>query len=182
MWGWQDTINSMFSYQLWDIGTKIATACAAIGGALWAYVRYRDEKSRQYLEKRLTTVYGPLLGLLTACVTLKGMNHVIENGKTKLIVPANWGKIKGLGEFHYSSTELDKILDGEVLLSKVEEHIGYARPQLVDLFYQYKFFLQIKTIIHDADITKDEREQVKLKLLDEIAEGYQDTRKKLGLE
>ncbi|WP_094607747.1 hypothetical protein SPSIL_008910 [Sporomusa silvacetica DSM 10669] len=182
--GWSNSSLSidMAPYQKLDLIIKFGGAIIALISAFVAYFKYIDERNRQYLEKRLTHIYGPLIGLLTSCATLEGMNHTEENGKIKLIVPANWGNIKGLGEFHYSSTELDKILDGEAFLSKIEDHIGYARPQLVELFYQYKFFLQIKTIVSDSDITQEEREQVKLKLLDEIAEGYQDTIKKLGLE
>ena len=159
MWGIGETINSMTSYQLWDIAIKIATTIVTTGAAYWAYIKYRNEKNRQYYEKRLTNVYGPLYGFLTACLTVDSVEHVTSDGKTKLIIPASIHGIKIPGEIHYSSSGLDNILAGETVLTEIAEHIGYARPQLVELFYQYKFFMQIRAMIDD-DIYKDKREEL----------------------
>lgn len=182
-------MSSMLAYQVWDLIIKIGSVIIALYGSLVAYSKILDDKKknikdteRQLHENRLTYVYGPLFEMVSTSETVKEQKHRIEDGKLQLLTPVTIDGKRIPGEYVYKSDEIDKLLDGDEFIFKVEGQICYAPTELIDLFFQYKTLLRIKIMFPGNDIKKVNREIVKDKLFKAITDGYAETRKVLGLE
>ncbi|GEM_PF-6162039 len=61
MWGLCETLDSMFSYQIWDIFIKLVASIGTLGAAIAAYRKYSYEKNRQVYERGLTKYTRPCI-------------------------------------------------------------------------------------------------------------------------
>lgn len=212
MWGLQETLNSMFSYQIWDIGIKLFAAFGTIGtliAGVAAYFKYRHEKNRQLLEKRLNEVYAPLYRIF-----------VIQETYRKLFVPhigfdrapiihtkvinKNLKKVQNGQniDIYEEITETDGRLTREKFFETLDKtNFGLARPKLLALISKYELLVYLEddwkqgidweTLTHEQkqeysnypEIIKilDERVKVARLLVKEIVDGYEETVKKLGI-
>jgi len=210
MWGLVETLNSMFSYQLWDIVIKLLAAFGTIGVGVAAYRKYSYEKNRQIYERRLNEVYAPLYRIIAMQEKYRKLfTHTSVEEKpilyTKMINKElhkiSNGNVIDIYEEIY---EVDGILTKKNLLKCLNEtNFGLARPELLTIISEYELLIhiqedwekrnindieefsekQLQEIYNDPEIKKIINEEVKVErlLVKEIIDGYRETVKRLGI-
>lgn len=62
-WGWK-YVNQYFNYQDLDLIIKFISGIGVIVAGVFVYIKWQDEKTRQFYERRLQKVYAPLVNTL----------------------------------------------------------------------------------------------------------------------
>jgi hypothetical protein len=199
LWKWW---CGYFTYSDLDLIIKAISGIGTIIAGVVVYLKWQDEKTRQFYERRLQEVYAPLMFKLSYGEIYRSYLLNVLN-RTDSDLQKNINPIVAIFPLHSGQSFDDEQSNGKLgvlKLMKLKSQSGLATPNLLKLTAKYDFLLNEQIQMRDDSLKKIGRTQetpvethvlqtidpiniqIEKEIVYEIQDSYNKCIKKLGLD